>query len=115
MSRPRKQRSDRMPRQIIFRLDDANYDRLEADARRAGLSVNQLARRLTCQRAGKLVIRTCHRFDPAFLKRLERIGHNLNQLVKNAHIFKRVSPQVAELCERISAMIDEAVEQEVDE
>ena len=45
----------------------------------------------------RLVIQTYRACDPAFLKRIDQIGHNLNQIVKNAHIFGRVSPLIDQL------------------
>lgn len=51
-----------------------------------------------------------NRFDPVFIQQLHYIGVNLNQIVKNAHIFKRLSPNVEALAERISKLIDEAME-----
>ena len=104
-----------MSRQIIFRLTQSDYDRLEEQAEQVGLSINQLARHLTCDRSSQLVIKTYKRIDPAYLKRLDRLGNNLNQLVKNAHIFKRVSPKVGELCNEIERVIFEVIDAEVQE
>jgi hypothetical protein len=47
MSRPQKTSDTQHPRQVIFRLTEAEYAQLEAVAGRAGLRVNELARRLT--------------------------------------------------------------------
>ncbi len=115
MSRPRKQDAAKLSRQVIFRMKDTDYEKLEAQAKLVGMSVNQLARLLTCDRSKQLVIETHSRMDPAYLKRLDKLGHNLNQLVKNAHIFKRVSPKVEELCNQIEQVIFEVVYEEVDE
>jgi hypothetical protein len=44
---------------------------------------------------------------------VKRIGNNLNQLVHNAHIFGRVSPQVETLCQEIHQVVLEAVKEEI--
>ena len=115
MSRPRKTAASRMSCKITFRLTQAEYNKLDAEAQRIGLSANQFARKLACSRAGKLITKTYKRFDPAYIAQLKRLGNLLNQLVKNAHIFKRVSPKVSQLCLQIEKIIFEAIDEEVDE
>lgn len=112
MSRPQKTADNRRSYQVIFRLNRREHDLLHHKAELAGLSPNGLARRFTCNGSKTLVIRTSQRCDPAFLKRLDQIGHNLNQLVKNAHIFGRVSPQVDLLCGKINRVIDDALKED---
>ena len=109
MSRPTKTADTRRSRQIIFRLLDAEYDRLCAKAELAGLAPNDLARRLTCKGQDHLVIKAVRHCDPAFLKRLDQIGHNLNQLVKSAHIFGRIAPEIEPLCQVINGIVTEAL------
>jgi hypothetical protein len=60
------------------------------------------------------VVKTYRRSDPAFLARLDRIGHNLNQVVKNAHIFGRVSPRIEQLCREIDRIVMQAIEESFD-
>ena len=115
MSRPRKNAAARRTRQIIFRLTAAEYDQLSALADRAGLTPNELARWLARRARRRLVVRTLRRCDPAFLKRLDRIGQNLNQLVKNAHIFGRISPRVEMLCLAIDEIVSKALEEPDDD
>ena len=114
MSRPPKTEATKMSHQIIFRLKREDYDRLQTQAARVGLSVNQLARKLTRERTHKLVITTYQRMDPIFITRLERLGNNLNQITKNSHIFKRISPNLEKLCHKIEQLIDEAINDELD-
>lgn len=111
LSRPRKNADSRRSRQIIFRLTAAEYDQLSALAERAGLTPNELARRLARRARKRLVVRTLRRCDPAFLQRLDRIGQNLNQLVKNAHIFGRISPRVEMLALAIDEIVARALEE----
>lgn len=110
MSRPTKNADARRSRHVIFRLTNSEYERLSRKAEHSGLSPNELARRLTKKGRRRLVVETSQRCDPAFLKRIDQIGHNLNQLVKNAHIYGRVSPLVTQLCEAIDQIITEALE-----
>lgn len=115
MPQPKKAPQNLKSRHIIFRVTERKYAKLEQQAIRIGLTVNQLACRRVCDSKPEVVIKTHKRFDPAFIKRLERIGQNLNQLVKNAHIFKRVSPQVEKLCYKIERIISDVIDSEVDE
>jgi AraC-like DNA-binding protein len=114
MSRPKKSADARRSRHVIFRLTEEEYDRLCALAERAGLSPNELGRRLTARGLKRLVIQTCRRCDPALLNHLARMGNNLNQVVKNAHIFGRVSHRIEQLCATIDQMIAQAVEDTID-
>lgn len=102
----------RKTRIISFRVTDSEFMRLSHKAASADLPVNSLARRLTLSQVEKLVIKASRNHDPALVKQLYYIGHNINQLVKNAHIFGRVSPRIEELCRRIDALMDEAMAQE---
>ncbi len=90
MSRPKKNADTRRSRQVIFRLTEQEYALLSATAERAGLTPNELGRRIIRKVRRRVVINTYRHCDPAFLKRIDQIGHNLNQVVKNAHIFGRV-------------------------
>ncbi len=111
MARPPTDAEARRSRQVIFRLTAAEHDQLCDKARQAGLPPNDLARLFTRMGRQRLVIRTYRACDPAFLKRIDQIGHNLNQLVKSAHIFGRVSPLIEPLCRTIDQLISEALEE----
>jgi len=111
MARPPIETESKRNRLVIFRLTGPEHDRLSEQARRAGLPVNDLARRLIRKERKRLVVQTYRHCDPAFLKRLDRIGHNLNQLVKSAHIFGRISPLIEPLCQTIDRLIAEALEE----
>src|SRR5262245_46710426 len=106
MPRPRKQSDTQHSRQVIFRLTDAEYADLEAKALRAGLrGVNELARRMTRRGRNRLVIEVSRRHDPAFISQVQRLGANLNQLVKRAHMRGYVSPKIEELCDEIRRLV----------
>lgn len=111
MVRPKK-KGGRKVHTLSFRITEAEFMRLSHRASVVNLPVHQLARRLVLSRAKRLVVKTTRRTDPALVKQLYHIGVNLNQLAKNSHIFKRVSPQVDRLCARIEALMDEALDQE---
>jgi len=109
MVRPSDPPHHRKARVISFRVTISEAARLEFNAVAQACSVNRYARNLALDtvRNPRLEIHT--RLDPAFAAQLQKIGINLNQLCKNAHIFGRVSPQVEELCIRISALVDQAI------
>lgn len=112
MPRPPKASAAKRSRHVIFRLTEDEYLHLLAVATRAGLQPNHLARMLVVRRNQDIVIATTQRLDPALIKRLERIGCNLNQLVKNAHIFGHVSPTVEAMCEELRRIVQAAMEDE---
>jgi hypothetical protein len=112
MARPKQQPARLKARIVAFRLNDAEHARLAAAAEKANLRPAELAKRLALSGGKRLVVKAIAASGPALIRRLDRVGNNLNQLVKNAHIFGRVSPQVPELCEEIKAIIIAAAEQE---
>jgi hypothetical protein len=114
MSRPTIDTEAKRSRQVIFRLTEAEHDQLCDKARQAGMPPNDLARLFTRMGRQRVIIQTYRACDPAFLKRIDQIGHNLNQVVKNAHIFGRVSPLIEQLCQTIDRLITEAVEERAD-
>ena len=112
MPRPPKTNDRQHSRQVIFRLTEDEYAQLEAVAGRAGLRVNELARRLTRRGKHRLVIETTQRHDPAFLAQVQRLGANLNQLTKIAHLRGHISPRVEALCDEIRRVVFTAVNAE---
>ena len=112
MVRPKKKREGRKVHTISFRVTEAEFLRLSHRASVVHLPVHQLARRLVLSRLKRLVVKTNRRTDPVLVKQLYHIGVNINQLAKNSHIFKRVSPQVESLCIRIQALMDEALDEQ---
>lgn len=112
MSRPKLPSARLKSRIVSFRLTDAEYTRLAHKTAAANLRVNELARLLALSKTDRLILKTYAQHDPALIQQLLHLGHNLNQLTKNAHIFGRVSPQVTQLCTRIERIIDEAIHQQ---
>ncbi|BCX48607.1 mobilization protein [Haloferula helveola] len=114
MARPRTPDERRLTRIVRFRLTEADHIRLAREAETVDMSVGELARALTLSRVERLVIEATASHDPALVRQLYHIGHNLNQLTKNAHIFGRIQPRVEALCRRIDALMDEAIGKEAD-
>ncbi|MCH6256795.1 hypothetical protein MLD52_09575 [Puniceicoccaceae bacterium K14] len=115
MPRPKLPPANRKTRNIIFRVSEADYLRLAQNAEAVGMSVHELARMLTFTNEAKITIETHKKTDPVMVKRFDRLANNLNQLVKNSHIFGRISPQVDGLCELIAEIVCEVAEKELDE
>ncbi len=113
MPRTKKSAEDRRSRHAIFRLTEQEYQELRAAAERAGLPPNELARRIHHSGLKVLVIKTYRRTDPAFLMQLNRIGNNLNQVVKSAHTFGRLPPSLYRLCEFIERIVTQAIEEDM--
>jgi hypothetical protein len=113
--RPRKTHDTKLSRQVSFRLTESEYQRLTAFAERAGVHTNEMARIFTTKGDHEITISHSHSLDPAVVKRLDRIGWNLNQLVKNAHIYQNVPPAAAEVCGEIRDIVKAAVLERVKE
>jgi len=105
MPRPRKPSDTQLSRHISFRVSEAFHAAITADASEAGLGPNELARLLTMRGQGRLVINTTRQHDPAFIAQVHRIGLNLNQLVKSAHLRGSVSPLVDHVCAEIQTLV----------
>ncbi len=99
-------------RVVSFRLSNAEFTRIAHRAAAANLRIGDLARQLVLARTDKIRLTVQTQSDPALLAQLNRIGVNLNQLVKNAHNFGRVSPDITRTCKTISDLIDHALEKE---
>ena len=91
---------------ISYRVTTTQYFRLVYNAAATGRSVNEWARTSALKSGQRVSIRLISQCDPALLKQIHHIGHNLNQLVKNAHIFGRISPQVEPLCLQIKQILE---------
>jgi hypothetical protein len=112
MPRPRKNRTALASRLVVFRLTEAEYGQLEAIAARAGLRVNELARRITRRGRNRVTVQVTRRHDPAFIAQLRAIGNNLNQLTFRSHLTGEISPKVESLCDEIRQMVLEAVRED---
>ncbi len=99
--------------QIIFRLNDLEYEPLRARAEQCGLTANELMRALARTHESRVNFQVSARFDPVYIAQVKRIGNNLNQLVHNAHIFGRISPRVEALCDEIEKIVVEAVQEQI--
>jgi len=111
MPRPRKSKEHRRSCIVVFRVTQSQFDSFAQKGNEANLGVHDIARIAALSNLDRIVVETVAAVDPALLKRLDRIGHNLNQLVKNAHIFGRVSPKADELLERIERLVDVATKE----
>lgn len=114
MARPKQQREKRKTRIVSFRLTDAEFALIAQAAAKARLGPNDLSRLATLSGEKRLIVKVAASCDPAFLKRLDQIGNNLNQLVRSAHISGRIPPLIDELCGRIEAIVAEVTAQEWD-
>jgi len=105
MARPRTSDSKRKSARIAFRLTPTEFCKLCDTANTAGMSPNVFARSLALRHGKLLIVRKTTDADPALLKRLERIGTNLNQLVRYAHITGIVNEKIEPLCDEIAEIV----------
>lgn len=83
MARPRKDAGEARDQQVKLRLTMAEAEHLRTQAERAGLSVADYARR---RMLGHVVAPSAARADAALVSELNRIGVNVNQLARVAHV-----------------------------
>ncbi|WP_411845634.1 hypothetical protein AAFN60_18625 [Roseibacillus persicicus] len=108
-----RQSTPRRRHQVIFRLNDIEYEPLRVRAEQCGLTTNEFARALARTPDGRVTLQVASRFDPLYLAQVKRIGQNLNQLVHNAHIFGRLSPRVEMLCNDINDIVINAAKEQI--
>ncbi|MBK1883778.1 hypothetical protein JIN85_15270 [Luteolibacter pohnpeiensis] len=101
-------------RVVSFRTTRSEYARLEFNSAATLIQINQIARDRVLGQAIHPVIEIVPKVDPSLIQEIHYIGHNLNQLVKNAHIFGIVSPDVEALCLRIEHLINRAIAEDID-
>ena len=108
MARPQSEKHTHRTRRIIFRITESEYLRIAYQAAAFDLKVNSYARVIALQNKDSFINAPLVS-NPALIKQLHYIGHNLNQLVKNAHIFGKVSPKIELLIQRIEDLMDQAI------
>ena len=108
MPRPPKQPDTRKAHVISYRVTDSEHVNLARRAAAANLRINEFSKELALSKCNTLKVETTMRYDPRLINELNRIGTNLNQMVKRFHMTGRVSPKMEALCDRIEALIDEA-------
>lgn len=110
MSRPRKIKAEKRSHPITFWLTTDEFSVLHDAAERAGLRVNDLARRFACRGSRRIKIKVSKKVDPLYIAQLRALGVNLNQLTRRSHITGEVSPYLETLCEEIRQVVFEAAE-----
>ena len=108
-----RQATPRRRHQIIFRLNDIEYEPLRVRAEQCGLTPNEFVRALARTSDGRVNFQVASQFDPLYIAQIKRIGNNLNQLVHNAHIFGRVSPRLEMLYNDINDIVIHAAKEQL--
>ncbi len=111
MNQPTAKTTRKKSRSVIFRLTDEEYSRLEIEAGKIGLTVNELARSFARTPKGRITVNVTQQMNPAYIAQLKRIGNNLNQMTKNANIFGRPSENLENICHEIRSIIICAAEE----
>ena len=94
--RPRKERAERKDSFISFRVNDEEYAAIFARAQSIGRPVSDFARAAALGYPIRQNRPSQH--SPELVAQLRRIGNNLNQCLKEAHI-GNFPPQVADAAE----------------
>jgi hypothetical protein len=109
MTHPRD-KDARRTRRLIVRVSDEEQTRIRDGARKAGLRVSEYVRRMAID--GEVVVRRDSAYGMSMASQLRRIGVNLNQLTRLAHIEGELPPELAQLCGRVEGILDKIVELE---
>lgn len=112
MARPKTPKDARKARVISFRVTDSEFARLAQRAAATNMRLNDFVRKIALLKSDTLKVKTYMRYDPMLINQLNRMGNNLNQLVKREHITGKRSSKIEALCEQIEAVIDEAIQAE---
>lgn len=112
MARPPKHKDARKSHVISYRVTDSEHARLTNRAATANMRINEFAKELALSKSDTLQVETYMKYDPMLISELNRIGNNLNQMVKRFHMTGRISPLMESLCDRIDELIDEAINAE---
>ena len=108
MARPSTSEDARKSRVISYRVTPAEHARLAHRAASANMRINEIAKELALSKSDTLKVATFMKYDPLLINELNRIGNNLNQMVKRFHATGRISPVMETLCDRIDQLIDAA-------
>lgn len=112
MARPKTKTDARKARVVSFRVTDSEFARLAQRAAAANMRLNDFVRTIALTKTDTLKVKTYMRYDPMLISELNRIGNNLNQMVKRYHVTGKTSPYLEALCDRIDELIDQAIEAE---
>ena len=96
MARPKKDAEERRASPLSIRLTDDERAQIEESSIKAGMSASEYVRMLAL--GGRIVIAERRFLDPAVFDELRRIGVNLNQLTKLAHVKENMPPALPRLC-----------------
>lgn len=96
MARPKKDPDELRTETLAFRLTPAERVRIEQAAAQAGLGPSAYARMQALK--GRVVVPEHRTLHPDLFDELRRIGVNLNQLTRLAHIREEPPPDLPRLC-----------------
>jgi hypothetical protein len=113
--RPRKQDDEKRIHPIAFRLTNPEKAILDAQAGRAGVVANEMARIFTTRSEADVSHANPGRFDPAMIKRLEQVGMDLKTLLNSPLNDPAVIQQIKAALEEIKNISRIAVEESISE
>ena len=109
MARPRKAQAERLTESIHFRVLPSDFLRAARAAENAGMSLTDYARQQLL--AGRVIVHQTRQLDHAAYDQLRRIGVNLNQLTRLAHMKDIMPPPgLTEICALIERFLREHVD-----
>ena len=108
MARPRKSTDERLSERIHFDVCRSDFLRAAQHAEKAGMTLTAYARQQFL--SGRVVVKQTRQLDHATFDQLRRLGVNLNQLTRLAHIDEELPPELPDLCALIERFLMENVD-----
>jgi hypothetical protein len=106
MARPEKDPEEQRGKPIAFRPTDSERMEIQQKADMADMTLSEYVR--TQALHGQVLVTEYRRLDPAVFDELKRIGVNVNQHIRKAHVEGRQpDPDVMRLYAKIERIIDE--------
>lgn len=108
MARPKKERGALRAGRIAFRLTEAENMQIEEAARKAEMTPSEYARMQALE--GRVIVSQNRTLDAAVFDELRRIGVNLNQLTRLAHVKENMPPELPRLCEQLERFLSREID-----
>ncbi len=110
MARPKKQPAERRTVSLSCRVTLLERLRIDAAAAQAGLSPSEYIRRQAL--TGRVTVQGKRTLDPALFDQIRRIGVNLNQLTRVAHMEGKIPSGLRAVTAAIERLIVRSLEPE---
>ncbi|MEZ4938757.1 MAG: plasmid mobilization relaxosome protein MobC [Crocinitomicaceae bacterium] len=104
MARPKKEHTEKLTKHLpAVRCSESEYASIQARAAQASMTVSEFVRQMALN--GKVVIKESQA-DFELMDQLRRIGVNLNQLTRKAHVRGEFPEGLRDVYEQLQSVFD---------